>query len=76
MPLVVGRDQDPIRLRLERDLNEMISLYAGAFNLFDYTQVRNADTPLFWDADGGYDVAYIYGPMRGREFFAGVRLHF
>jgi len=75
------KDQDAeaywtVDLRLERDINDRVSLYAGAFNLFDCTQVKEAETPLFLDADGGYDVAYIYGPMRGREFYAGVQLHF
>ncbi|MBA3580847.1 MAG: TonB-dependent receptor [Gammaproteobacteria bacterium] len=52
------------------------SLYLGATNLFDYTQVGDSETPLFYDATGGYDVAYIYGPLRGREAYVGMKLTF
>jgi outer membrane receptor for ferrienterochelin and colicins len=65
-----------VDLRIERDVNDRLSVYLGALNLFDYTQVREGETPLFWDADGGYDVAYNWGPLRGREVYAGVQLHF
>ncbi len=58
-------------LRIARDITDKLSFYAGAYNLFDYTQVEEDETPLFWDADGAYDVAYIYGPLRGRELYAG-----
>ena len=62
--------------RAEYAFNEAVSLYAGGRNLLDATQVSDEDTPLFFDADGGYDVAYIYGPLRGRELYAGLRLEF
>lgn len=62
--------------RVEYALTERAAFYAGARNLFDYTQVDDEDTPLFYDADGGYDVAYIYGPLHGRELYAGVRVEF
>ncbi len=65
-----------VDVRLEKMISDRLSVYAGAANLFDWTQVKQGETPLFWDADGGYDVAYIYGPMRGQEFFAGVQLSF
>ena len=59
--------------RVSRDVGEHFAFYVGAYNLFDETQVKEMDTPLFWDADGAYDVAYIYGPLRGRELYAGMQ---
>lgn len=60
-------------VRFKYALSQHAEVYVGASNLFDYTQVED-DTPLFFDADGGYDVAYIYGPLHGREFYAGVEI--
>ncbi len=62
--------------RIERKFGDRFSLYAGGRNLLDYTQVNDADTPLFFDAEGVYDVAYIYGPLRGRELYAGIKVEF
>lgn len=60
-------------VKLTRDIGDNTSVYVGAFNLFNETQARSMETPLFWDADGGYDVGYIYGPLRGRELYVGFR---
>ncbi|MGI9229198.1 MAG: TonB-dependent receptor plug domain-containing protein [Gammaproteobacteria bacterium] len=65
-----------VDMRLAYNWNDRISLYAGAANLFDYTQVRKDETPLFWDPDGAYDVAYITGPLRGRELYLGMEINF
>ena len=55
-------------------LHGPLEAYAGAQNLFDYTQAASAhDSPLFWDAQGGYDVSHIWGPLRGRQLYAGLR---
>lgn len=66
--------------RVTRDLGSTISLYFGASNLFDYTQANDEDSPLmFAEGDGGigeYDVAYIFGPLRGREAYAGFKYSF
>lgn len=59
-------------MKVTYQVNDSLSLYAGGNNLTDYTQVDDAETPLFWDSEGGYDVAYNYGPLRGREFFFGL----
>jgi outer membrane receptor for ferrienterochelin and colicins len=54
--------------------SEGFGVYAGANNLFNYSQVRKSGSPLMYL--GGYDVAYIYGPMDSREFYAGVKWSF
>ncbi len=61
-----------IDMKLTYDVSESLSVYIGGNNLTDYTQVDDAETPLFWDAAGSYDVAYIYGPLRGREYYVGL----
>lgn len=63
-------------LRANYEINENFSAYIGVANLFDYTQAGDEDTPLFFDADGGYDVGYIYGPLRGREAYVGIKAVF
>ena len=65
-----------VNARAEYAFSERVAVYAGGRNLFDTTQVGDEDSPLFFDADGGYDVAYIYGNLRGRELYAGLRLEF
>lgn len=71
--------------RMSKTLNERFSAYVGVNNLFDYTQAGEDDTPLFWvpgDRDDvglqsdGFDVTYLYGPLRGREFYAGITYNF
>jgi len=58
--------------RLAKEWKNRWQFYLGATNLFDFTQVNDMETPLFYE-DGGFDVAHIYGPLRGREFYAGVK---
>ena len=65
-----------IDFKLTRHFGESVSAYVGAYNLFNQTQATDMQTPLFWDADGSYDVAYIYGPLRGREIYAGAQVRF
>ncbi len=62
--------------RVARDFGNNWTVYVGGNNLLDATQAEDEDSPLFFDADGGYDVAYIYGLLRGRELYAGVRYSF
>ena len=61
-------------LRVQYALSQSTRVYGGVSNLFEYTQVEEGDSPLFYDADGGYDVAYIYGPLHGREFYVGIEV--
>ena len=65
-----------VDLRVNYQFNDYMSLYSGVSNLFDYTQAGNEESPLFYDADGAFDVGYIYGPLRGREIYAGMKLAF
>jgi outer membrane receptor protein involved in Fe transport len=62
--------------RISKDINKHFSLYAGVKNLFDYTQTNDGESPLFYGADGGFDTAYIYAPLRGREIIAGLKVIF
>ncbi|MFI3245191.1 MAG: TonB-dependent receptor [Ferrimonas sp.] len=63
-------------LKLSKALNDSLTAYVGVNNLFNYTQVDEGESPLFFDADGGYDVGYIWGPLRGRELYAGFKARF
>ncbi|TVL21566.1 TonB-dependent receptor [Shewanella xiamenensis] len=65
-----------VDLKVSYQLNDTLSLYTGVSNLFDYTQAGDEDTPLFYDAEGAFDVGYIYGPLRGREIYAGIKFSF
>ncbi|WOT04191.1 TonB-dependent receptor plug domain-containing protein [Shewanella youngdeokensis] len=63
-------------MKVTKSITDNIDFYAGVNNLFDYTQVTEGESPLFFDADGGYDVAYIWGPLQGRQLYAGVKASF
>lgn len=65
-----------VDMKVAKEITEELTLYVGATNLLDYTQAGNEDSPLFYDASGSYDVAYIYGPLRGREAYAGLKYNF
>lgn len=56
------------------ELAPEVEVYLGVQNLFDYTQVGEGDSPLFFDADGGYDVGYIWGPLHGSDYYVGIRV--
>ncbi len=61
--------------RVEYAISDRFAVYAGGRNLTDELQ-SDDESPLFFDADGGYDVAYIFGQLRGRELYAGFRADF
>ncbi|MFT6372996.1 MAG: outer membrane receptor for ferrienterochelin and colicin [Gammaproteobacteria bacterium] len=63
-------------LKVTKAVTDNIDFYAGVSNLFDYTQVNEGESPLFFDGSGGYDVAYIWGPLRGREAYMGIKAQF
>jgi outer membrane receptor protein involved in Fe transport len=59
--------------RVDYQLTKSMNLYVGGINLFDYKQT-DEESPLFWDADGGYDVGHIYAPLRGRMLYTGFKV--
>ncbi len=61
-----------VDFRLAKDVTEQFQVYLGANNLFGYNQAEDQQTPLFYE-DMAYDVAYISGPLRGREAYLGVK---
>jgi len=73
------RDKSPsfvtVDLRSEYAINKRWSVYAGADNLFDYSQAKK-ESFLFVDGDGAPDVVHLWGPNRGRYVYAGVKLAF
>ncbi|MEM1009283.1 MAG: hypothetical protein AAGJ35_09785, partial [Myxococcota bacterium] len=78
-----------INLRIEQDLASIlrlanirapanIALYFGIDNLLDFHQ-SDIDSPIFFPAGangrpGPADIVYIWGPLRGRFFYAGIKL--
>ncbi|WNO08494.1 TonB-dependent receptor plug domain-containing protein [Teredinibacter sp. KSP-S5-2] len=62
-------------LKVAKEFTSQLQIYFGVSNLLDYTQVNDMETPLFYE-DGGFDVAHIYGPLRGREAYLGVKYVF
>jgi len=63
-----------VDFRLDKEFFDRLHIYFGANNLLNYTQVNDMETPLFYE-DGGFDVAHIYGPLRGRVAYLGVKYH-
>ena len=57
-------------------ISDNIELYFGALNLLDYNQAENESSPLLFDEFGGYNVTYIFAPMRGRTAYVGFDLDF
>ena len=50
-------------------------IYAGAENLFNYTQAGSAhDEPHYFDQDGNFNTSHIWGPLRGRQMYVGIRV--
>ncbi len=68
-----------VNARFTYNINKHYTLFFGAKNLLDFSQVSDMDSPLFWADDNGepaYDVAHIYGPLRGREIYLGIKLDY
>ncbi|MFH0710888.1 MAG: TonB-dependent receptor [Pseudomonadota bacterium] len=64
-----------VDLKISKELNKNFTVYAGAKNLFDTVQT-DTESPLFYDATGGFDSAHIWGPLRGRMVYAGIKAAF
>ncbi|MCY4045141.1 MAG: TonB-dependent receptor [Cellvibrionales bacterium] len=65
-----------VNSKVQRELGENLSAYIGVNNLLNETQAGNGESPLMFDDEGGIDVAYIHGSLRGREAYAGVTWKF
>jgi outer membrane receptor protein involved in Fe transport len=65
-----------VDIKVIKKLSKELELYIGATNLFNYNQAADLDSPLMFDENGGYDVVYIYGPMRGRNAYVGLSYEF
>jgi len=65
-----------VDLKVIKALSEKLKVYVGATNLFDYNQAKDMDSPLMFHDEGTYDVVYIYGPLRGRSAYAGLKYEF
>lgn len=64
-----------VDLKISKTLSKNFTVYAGAKNLFDYVQT-DTESPLFYNAAGGFDSAHIWGPLRGRTLYAGLKATF
>ena len=50
-------------------------IYAGVENLLNYTQAGSAhDEPHYFDQYGNFNTSHIWGPLRGRQMYVGIRL--
>lgn len=61
--------------KVSYQVDKEIGVYVGVKNLLDYTQAKRENS-LFWDANGEYDVIHVWGPLRGREVYAGMTAKF
>ncbi len=67
-----------VDLRVEQRLFDGLSAYVGIKNLTDVHQC-SVETPLMYPAEedgsaGDADVVYIWGPLRGRHVYGGLRM--
>ncbi len=62
-----------VDLRAAYNLSGGYKVYAGVRNLFDEVQ---EESPLFFDGSNDFDVTHIYGPLRGRQIYAGLQTAF
>jgi outer membrane receptor for ferrienterochelin and colicin len=64
-----------VDMKIAKELSKTWSVYAGVKNLFDYTQTSH-ESPLYYDAMGRYNVGDIWGPLRGRMSYVGIKATF
>lgn len=64
-----------VDLKLSKALTKNITVYMGAKNLFNTIQTTR-ESPLFYDATGAFDSAHVWGPLRGRMMYAGLKATF
>jgi len=54
-------------------MDKSTSLIFGVNNVFDYVQTKDEDF-LWVDSNGKIDVTHFWGPGRGRQLYAGIRV--
>ena len=64
-----------VDMKISKKINKNFTLYAGAKNLFDFVQT-DVQSPLFYDASGNFGTSYVWGPLRGRTIYAGLKATF
>ena len=64
-----------VDMRISYALTDNLSLFAGGDNLTDFHQA-DKDSPLWIESEGGVDVTHIWGPMRGRYLYAGIKVSY
>jgi outer membrane cobalamin receptor len=64
-----------VDLKISKELNKNFSVYTGVKNLFDTVQ-SDTESPLFYDASSSPDASHIWGPLRGRMVYAGIKATF
>ena len=64
-----------VDMKISKNISKNFSVYVGVKNLFDYTQTSK-ESPLFYTADAQYDVGHIWGPLRGRMGYVGIKAKF
>jgi len=68
-----------LNARVEQGFGKHLTVYVGVDNIFDYKQVDH-QSPLFYPAAGPgasagpVNVVYIWGPLRGRFVYGGVKI--
>ncbi len=66
-----------LNVRVEQRIWGGLSVFAGVENLLDYHQA-DKESPIFFPMEDGMlepaDVIYIWGPMRGRFIYGGLKL--
>jgi outer membrane receptor for ferrienterochelin and colicins len=72
----IAKSYVTVDVKVIKELTKELKVYLGATNLLNYSQTDDMDTPLMFHEDGSYDVVYIYGPLRGRSAYAGIRYEF
>ena len=67
-----------VDMKISKKINKNFTLYAGVKNLFDFVQT-DVQSPLFYHSSttgDNLDMTYIWGPMRGRTIYAGLKATF
>lgn len=73
-------DYYTVDAKLGKEITKSFSVYAGVNNLFDYTQTSEGNSPLYYEDDGeggaAWDVVHLWGPLRGRVIYGGIKATF